>query len=772
MTGRAPAAIAATLLLLGLAQSTALLARDEPYPLAAALLASLLAAGGATLGAVDCARPSSSREAAMAAARTRPVDSALPAARSDPPRRRTRWPRYQRTTSAPPTSATKRGALPPRPPAWPRGSVLPGRWRQPVQGGVLENRPWRRRRRRRRARARAGRCSGSPRAPRRAAGINAGRPASALRAAACGGAPKSARSAAPDMAPAKAATRAPPRTPRRPSASGRRTAPRRAGQERERHQREHGGAESEGPPRGTDDRMRFGEGAADGRARRRPRSGRRAGRREHRELPASPPEAALAGDRRRPASRSETSRDRSASCAGRLQAGRSTPDAAKSVAASGEAAPGRGRAGRRDRNPGTRKPTVARRRARRLREREHDPESASSAGHGARRAQRSADAATREARAAAASALSPSGEATGRQRTWNPRRQPRCSGPTEHPSCSSRTERSTSTPGNVPTRRQSRARTRHGQSDGPRPTMPAPLVEPVEQRGVLSGFDAAALRGRGRRRGPSLRWRLRRRNGRGPLFAEKDGFLEGERAIEGAAPAPRRRTGTAPASARPAREAETTRRRGPLAICADGQEPPFAALLGADSPAGQPRSESPADQGSPRGRGAGPDALGSSPFRLCGARGQPGTAKAGANRSNSAAEGTWRCDRGQLHHPARSEQGLGMRRAIGIGLRARQAHASPGGNRRRLRRIFVEGRGSVASPRADLAEESSGSALAVRAAAQAQCRLLRVLIDAEPWRGSGEREEQEARRSWLAPRLEQAGEVPGLRARFASTRGW
>ena len=51
MTGRAPAAIAGLLLLLGLAQLAALLARDEPYPFAAALLAVLLAAGGATLGA-------------------------------------------------------------------------------------------------------------------------------------------------------------------------------------------------------------------------------------------------------------------------------------------------------------------------------------------------------------------------------------------------------------------------------------------------------------------------------------------------------------------------------------------------------------------------------------------------------------------------------------------------------------------------------------------------------------------------------------------------
>src|SRR5581483_1637724 len=51
MTGRAPAVIAGLLLLLGVAQVAALLARDEPYPFAAALLALLLAAGGATLGA-------------------------------------------------------------------------------------------------------------------------------------------------------------------------------------------------------------------------------------------------------------------------------------------------------------------------------------------------------------------------------------------------------------------------------------------------------------------------------------------------------------------------------------------------------------------------------------------------------------------------------------------------------------------------------------------------------------------------------------------------
>lgn len=51
MTGRAPAAIAGLLLLLGLAQLASLLARNEPYPLAAALLALLFAAGGATLGA-------------------------------------------------------------------------------------------------------------------------------------------------------------------------------------------------------------------------------------------------------------------------------------------------------------------------------------------------------------------------------------------------------------------------------------------------------------------------------------------------------------------------------------------------------------------------------------------------------------------------------------------------------------------------------------------------------------------------------------------------
>jgi ABC-type multidrug transport system ATPase subunit len=47
----APAAMSAVLLLLGVSQLAALLARDEPYPLAAALLALLLAAGGAALGA-------------------------------------------------------------------------------------------------------------------------------------------------------------------------------------------------------------------------------------------------------------------------------------------------------------------------------------------------------------------------------------------------------------------------------------------------------------------------------------------------------------------------------------------------------------------------------------------------------------------------------------------------------------------------------------------------------------------------------------------------
>ena len=48
---RAPAAIAALLLLLGLAQLLSLFPRDEPYPLAAAGLALLLMAGGAALGA-------------------------------------------------------------------------------------------------------------------------------------------------------------------------------------------------------------------------------------------------------------------------------------------------------------------------------------------------------------------------------------------------------------------------------------------------------------------------------------------------------------------------------------------------------------------------------------------------------------------------------------------------------------------------------------------------------------------------------------------------
>jgi ABC-type cobalamin/Fe3+-siderophores transport system ATPase subunit len=51
MRTHAPSALAGLLLLLGLAQLGALLLRDEPYPLAAALLGLLLAAGGATLAA-------------------------------------------------------------------------------------------------------------------------------------------------------------------------------------------------------------------------------------------------------------------------------------------------------------------------------------------------------------------------------------------------------------------------------------------------------------------------------------------------------------------------------------------------------------------------------------------------------------------------------------------------------------------------------------------------------------------------------------------------
>jgi ABC-type cobalamin/Fe3+-siderophores transport system ATPase subunit len=51
MTGRAPTAIAFVLLLLGLTQLVSLFVRDDPYPLAAALLALLLAAGGAALAA-------------------------------------------------------------------------------------------------------------------------------------------------------------------------------------------------------------------------------------------------------------------------------------------------------------------------------------------------------------------------------------------------------------------------------------------------------------------------------------------------------------------------------------------------------------------------------------------------------------------------------------------------------------------------------------------------------------------------------------------------
>src|SRR4051812_10565717 len=51
MAGRAPTAIAFVLLLLGLTQLVSLFVRDDPYPLAAALLALLLAAGGAALAA-------------------------------------------------------------------------------------------------------------------------------------------------------------------------------------------------------------------------------------------------------------------------------------------------------------------------------------------------------------------------------------------------------------------------------------------------------------------------------------------------------------------------------------------------------------------------------------------------------------------------------------------------------------------------------------------------------------------------------------------------
>ena len=175
----------------------------------------------------------------------------------------------------------------------------------------------------------------------------------------------------------------------------------------------------------------------------------------------------------------------------------------------------------------------------------------------------------------------------------------------------------------------------------------SPLVEPVEQRGARRASTPQRCaegegEGRGRGRRPGLRWRLRRRNGRRPLFAEKDRFLEAERAIEGAAPA----RVAEPERLRPAPGLREKRKRRAgevrLAICADGQEPPFAGAVRTELPAGQPRSDSQQTSAVRRAARFGADALGSSPFRLCGARGQPGTAKAGANRSNSAAEGgTW-----------------------------------------------------------------------------------------------------------------------------------
>lgn len=68
MRTRAPSALGALLLLLGLAQLVALFLREEPYPLAAALLALLLAAGGAALAAfvVFNLRQPAARDAAPA----------------------------------------------------------------------------------------------------------------------------------------------------------------------------------------------------------------------------------------------------------------------------------------------------------------------------------------------------------------------------------------------------------------------------------------------------------------------------------------------------------------------------------------------------------------------------------------------------------------------------------------------------------------------------------------------------------------------------------